>query len=125
MFSTTIKRSVATLGVVAGLLAAAVPANAAGPGGVPGNQPNDALDTLKAPSTESVWHEAARNGVTNRDSAGHTALPHNNDAEGTQVGSEGVKTPSTEQSSVWHEAARTGVVPDAPAYVDIFLGVDG
>jgi phosphate-selective porin len=44
---------------------------------------------------------------------------------GTQVGSEGVKTPSTEQSSVWHEAARTGVVTDAPAVVDIFLGVDG
>ena len=47
MFSSNLKRSVATLGVVAGLLAAAVPASA-GPAGVPGNQPNDAL--VKAPT---------------------------------------------------------------------------
>lgn len=92
MFSITLERSVATVGVVAGRLAAAVPASAGTPGGVMPSSPNDAV---KAPSTESVWHEAARNGaVTNRDSAGHTALPRNNDAEGTQVGSEGVKAPN-------------------------------
>jgi hypothetical protein len=33
MLSSTLKRSLATLGVVAGLLAAAGPANAGGPGG--------------------------------------------------------------------------------------------
>jgi hypothetical protein len=48
MFSTNLKRSVATLGVVAGLLAAAVPASA-GEKGVPGDIPNDAL-TVKAPT---------------------------------------------------------------------------
>ena len=47
MFSTTIKRSVATLGVVAGLLAAAVPASAAGPAGV---MPDTGQDALKAPT---------------------------------------------------------------------------
>jgi hypothetical protein len=49
MLSANFKRSVATLGVVAGLLAAAVPASA-GPAGVPGDQPNDALYTVKAPA---------------------------------------------------------------------------
>ena len=46
MFSTTFKRSVATLGVVAGLLAAAVPAGAAGlagPAAGSSGQPNGAL----------------------------------------------------------------------------------
>ena len=78
MFSSNLKRSVATLGVVAGLLAAAVPASAT-PVGVQPGQENDAL-TVKAPTNA-----------------------------GTQVGSEGVKAPSTEQSWAWHEAARTGV----------------
>ncbi len=53
MFSTTIKRSVATLGVVAGLLAAAVPASAwSGPAGVPGNYANDAV---KAGASEVLY----------------------------------------------------------------------
>ena len=43
MFSSTLKRSVATLGVVAGLLAAAVPASAAGPAGTSPGQLHDAL----------------------------------------------------------------------------------
>jgi hypothetical protein len=43
MLSSTVKRSVATLGVVAGLLVAAVPAGAAVPGGTTPGQPNDAL----------------------------------------------------------------------------------
>ena len=53
MFSTNLKRSVATLGVVAGLLAAAVPASA-GPVGVHSNLPNDAL-TLKAGASEILY----------------------------------------------------------------------
>ena len=61
MFSTTLKRSVATLGVVAGLLAAAVPASAGTPGSVPGTEMTQAI-AGKAPTNA-----------------------------GTQVGSEGVK----------------------------------
>jgi hypothetical protein len=49
MFSITLKRSAATLGVVAGLLAAAAPANAMG---TSGQQGNDAL-TVKAPRDNS------------------------------------------------------------------------
>ena len=47
MFSSTLKRSVATLGVVAGLLAAAVSASAASPAG----QPNDALSVATTTAT--------------------------------------------------------------------------
>ena len=42
MLSITLKRSAATLGVVAGLLSAAVPATAAGLAGTNPGQPNDA-----------------------------------------------------------------------------------
>jgi len=42
MVSSTHKRSLATLGVVAGLLAAAVPATAASPAGTNPGQPNGA-----------------------------------------------------------------------------------
>ena len=48
MFSTTLKRSVATLGVVAGLLAAAIPATAAGPAASNAGQPNGDLPTVAA-----------------------------------------------------------------------------
>jgi hypothetical protein len=49
MFSNTLKRSVATLGVVAGLLAAAVPATAAaGPAASNAGQPNHALPNAAA-----------------------------------------------------------------------------
>ena len=48
MFSSTLKRSVATLGVVAGLLAAAVPASAAGPAGTSPGQLHDALPNTAA-----------------------------------------------------------------------------
>jgi hypothetical protein len=48
MFSSSRKRSVATLGVVAGLLAAAVPASAAVPAGSNAGQPNGALPTAAA-----------------------------------------------------------------------------
>ena len=48
MFSTTLKRSVATLGVVAGLLAVAVPATAAGVAGSNAGQPNDARPNVAA-----------------------------------------------------------------------------
>ena len=43
MLSSTVKRSVATLGVVAGLLAAAVPATAAGLAASDAGQPNHAV----------------------------------------------------------------------------------
>jgi hypothetical protein len=49
MRSSTLKRPVATLGVVAGLLAAAVPAGAAGL--TPG-QPNDARPTATSTATQ-------------------------------------------------------------------------
>jgi hypothetical protein len=75
MFDSTIRRSVATLGVVAGILTAAVPASAAG---VPLEGPNVALTGLKA-GQSSVLNET----VTVRA-----------DALGTQVGSEGVKAPA-------------------------------
>jgi hypothetical protein len=48
MFSSTLKRSVATLGVVAGLLAAAIPAAAAGPAASNAGHPNDAHPTTAA-----------------------------------------------------------------------------
>ena len=48
MISTTLKRSVATLGVMAGLLAAAMPATAAGPDANNAGQPNGALPTAAA-----------------------------------------------------------------------------
>jgi len=65
MLSTTLKRSVATLGVVAGLLAAAVPASAA-PAAAGGSQPNaDAITSLgREGSIECLLRsEGARPGV--------------------------------------------------------------
>ena len=69
MFSTTIKRSVATLGVAAGLLAAAVPASAQIAPGSMG---------VKPPSTEQLTNLQTQ----------ELKAPTN---AGTQVGSEGVK----------------------------------
>ena len=82
MFSTNLKRSVATLGVVAGLLAAAVPASAGTPKGVMPSSPNDAL-TVKAPT------------VSNAEVFELNTLGGNDtlDATGTQVGSEGIWAP--------------------------------
>ena len=53
---------------------------------------------------ESVPSEVANSGLmeTNGDQL-FLKAPTN---AGTQVGTEGVKTPSTEQSSAWHEAVR-------------------
>jgi hypothetical protein len=48
MLTSSLKRSTATLGVVAGLVAAAVPAGAAGPVGTNAGQPNQALPTSGA-----------------------------------------------------------------------------
>jgi hypothetical protein len=48
MFSSTLRRSVATLGVVAGFIAAAVPASAAGTNPA---HPNDALPTATTTAT--------------------------------------------------------------------------
>ena len=85
MFSTTIKRSVATLGVVAGLLAAAVPASAIEIGTTetldmnvkaPTNAPAP-IDS--GPGDDNIWNNGDGNDVAA--------------AKGTQVGSEGVKAP--------------------------------
>ena len=83
MFSTTLKQSVATLGVVAGLLAAAGPASA-GTMGVNTGHEGTSARFLKAPASPTsevftsvsnvapprgdattiwVWHEAARDGI--------------------------------------------------------------
>ena len=94
MLSSTLKRSVATLGVVAGLLAAAGPASAGAHVGT-ATQPNDALTAVKAPTkvepagktiaedsfTESAWPQTVVEGLAARAA----------EAEGTQVGSEGVQ----------------------------------
>jgi hypothetical protein len=108
MFSITLKRSAATLGVVAGLLAAAGPASAQLPadaGGVT-TPPSGS----KAPAGATwVWHEAARNGFTvevgmgmSEDFLNAPQLGAANDVsqlsltqKGTQIGSEGVKAPAT------------------------------
>ena len=57
MFSSTLKRSVATLGVVAGVLAAAVPAGAAGPAGTNPGRSNDALPTAAATSQGIIMRD--------------------------------------------------------------------
>ena len=53
MFSSSLKRSAATLGVVAGLLAAAVPAIAAGPAASNAGQPTNALPNA-APTAQGL-----------------------------------------------------------------------
>ena len=92
MFSTNIKRSVATLGVVAGLLAAAVPASAATLDNA------EILDAVKAPRANSS--EVAVESVTQaRVNAPFTLNVASSEVfelnvvGGTQVGSEGVKAP--------------------------------
>ena len=108
MFSTTIKRSVATLGVVAGLLAAAGPAASAGPGGVNDSAWNDPLVVKGAAPTEELF------GNDNFSA----------EAEGTQVGSEGVKAPAKTDGTTsarssrsplptWTEGNNQTSVPDA------------
>ena len=51
MLSSTVKRSAATLGVVAGLLTAVAPAGAAGLAGTSPVRPNDGVPTTTAPAT--------------------------------------------------------------------------
>ena len=57
MLSSSLKRSVATLGVVAGLLAAAVPATAAGLASGNGGQPNHSLPTTGATSQGIIMRD--------------------------------------------------------------------
>ena len=65
MFSTTIKRSVATLGVVAGLLAAAVPASAQiGPGTVGVIGPDNDLNTFGGNDTLTLDARGTQVGIT-------------------------------------------------------------
>jgi hypothetical protein len=82
MFSTNLKRSAATLGVVAGVLAGAGSASAAP------DAPNSSSlkDTLV-----SGYNVKAAVGVRENGSQGFVNAPTN---AGTQVGSEGVKAPS-------------------------------
>ena len=110
MLTITLRRAAATLAVAAGLLAAAGPASAQLPadaGGV--TTPNTGPKALA--SAMWAWHEAARNGLT---AAGPTEIYDHGitqaddrptesvsflkaAAEGTQVGSEGVKAPTKAQ----------------------------
>jgi hypothetical protein len=57
MLSSTLKRSVATLGVVAGLVAATVPASAAGPAGTNPVRANDALPAAGATSQGIIMRD--------------------------------------------------------------------
>ncbi|HEY7623115.1 MAG TPA: hypothetical protein VH834_25290 [Solirubrobacteraceae bacterium] len=57
MFSSTLKRPVATFGVVAGLLAAAVPAGAAGLAGTNPGQPNDVRPAAGAASQGIIMRD--------------------------------------------------------------------
>jgi hypothetical protein len=57
MFSSTLKRSAATLGVVAGFLAAAVPAGAAGPAGASPAPANGGLTTVAPPTQGIIMHD--------------------------------------------------------------------
>ena len=94
MFSIALKRSAATLGVVAALLAAAAPASA---------QILDGPILRNAPRANNTWGPIVYVGT----SGGGLTLARNlNDIEaidlnalGTQVGSEGVKAPKPPASS--------------------------
>jgi hypothetical protein len=57
MFSSTLRRSAATLGVVAGLLAAAVPAGAAGLAGANAAPPTGARPDAAAPSQGIIMRD--------------------------------------------------------------------
>ena len=105
--STNLKRSAAALGVVAGLLAAAVPASAQLPAttvGVTAPPPS-----LKAPAAvASAWHQSVLEGQLVKAPANTTSVVFTSvsnvfkgeviglepNALGTQVGSEGVKAPA-------------------------------
>ena len=94
MFSITLKRSAATLGVVAGLLAAAAPASA---------QILDGPVMWDTPRANNTWGPIVYVGT---DGGGLTLARNLNDVEaidlnafGTQVGSEGVKAPKPPASS--------------------------
>jgi hypothetical protein len=85
MFSNTIKRSVATVGVLAGLLAAAGPASA-GTSGDP--IPTESVSFVKGP------HQSVVVVVGEEDNVGIGIAPVKAPTNaGTQVGSEGVKAP--------------------------------
>jgi hypothetical protein len=93
MPSTTLKHAAATVGVLAGLLAAAGPASA---------------QILDGPVLAKAGHKPSVVVIDLDDPFFRLAGNDTLYAPGTQIGSEGVKTPSAE--SVWHEAARNGVV---------------
>ncbi len=117
MFSTTIKRSVATLGVVAGLLAAAVPASAIEIGttetldmnvkapakaGPASTQLGAADDVSQLSIATAEVFELNTFGLTEHEGAADrgevTGLEPN--ALGTQVGSEGVKAPTNAEGYI-------------------------
>jgi len=107
MFSTTLKQSVATLGVVAGLLAAAGPASAqildgpvlakAGPqpeaGGYLATDPSSEVDNqIRLPDLMNNWVKAPAKTWTDGNNQPWDGGSYRQGATlGTQVGSEGVK----------------------------------
>ena len=128
MFSSNLKRSVATLGVVAGLLAAAVPASAqvmpgtmgvttpqVGSEGVKASVPPSLIDyqggvlsfhTGKAPTNAGT--QVGSEGVKATDTR-FTVDPQDGATRGTQVVSEGVKAPTgAEPRSAWHQSVVEG-----------------
>ena len=94
MFSNNLKRSVATLGVVAGLLAAAVPASAM-PGSISGKKMTDAIAAKPVSSFSFGGSQSGTMHVAAPTDAGTPAGLNANGgddtlyARGTQVGSEG------------------------------------
>ncbi len=111
MFSNNLKRSVATLGVVAGVLAAAVPASAI-PVGV---SPPGEIDALKAGASEVLYETVtvktdvpdARNiSIATAEVFELNTIGGNDtlSARGTQVGSEGVKAPTDADHNLRGEA---------------------
>jgi hypothetical protein len=118
MFSTTIKRSVATLGVVAGLLVIAGPASAqVMPGMIGVKAPSKATDptgtgvSLTLDVAGSEVFELNRFGLTEHEGAAFRGelVGLEPSALGTQVGSEGVKDQA----------------PGPESSVDIVLRIDG
>ena len=89
MFSITLKRSAATLGVVAGLLAAAAPASA-GPLG-PMDSPNDATTAAVYSPVKSTFQVHTSGRIETVTVSGSLTPKEQKATEpiGTQIGSEG------------------------------------
>ena len=109
MFSTSIKRSVVTLGVVAGLLAAAGPASAMpiymkldGVDGVVAEEPLGTDASVGRENSIECLRDGTSNTVQFAETGRSDAKTPSLIAKGTQVGSEGVKAP-TNNITLCHE----------------------